>query len=144
MCVCSASLSPSALLCSALQAGLALVLLFVVIGIIVPRARSDLLSWNPAPSREVWSLEGGIDLVLVGLLQGMLSYPFFDPVLTDRTFLASPKTMLKAFISGGTLAAGFIVMFSLIGIFGNVSKLKESHSFSDKISLLPVIPECCG
>ena len=50
----------------------------------------------------------------------MLSYPFFDPVLTDRTFLASPKTMLKSFIVGGTLAAGFIVMFSFIGVYGNM------------------------
>lgn len=27
-------------------------------------------------------------------VQGILSYPFFDPVLTDRAFLAHPQTML--------------------------------------------------
>lgn len=110
----------SSLVSDAIQAALAIVLLVVVIGIITPKARSDLILWNPKPAREVWSLEGGIDLVLVGLMQGLLSYPFFDPVLTDRTFLASPKTMLKSFVVGGTLAAGFIVMFSCIGIYGNM------------------------
>jgi hypothetical protein len=25
-------------------------------------------------------LQGGVDLLIVGLLQGLLSYPFFDPV----------------------------------------------------------------
>ena len=34
--------------------------------------------------------------------------------------MASPKTMLKSFLVGGTLAAGFIVMFSFIGIYGNM------------------------
>lgn len=36
-------------------------------------------SWFP---RNMWSLEGGMDMLVVGLLQGALSYPFFDPVLT--------------------------------------------------------------
>jgi hypothetical protein len=55
----------------------------------------------------------------VSLLQGILSYPFFDPVLTDRCFLAEPKAMIKAFSIGGFLAGVFIVLFSLIGVFGN-------------------------
>lgn len=36
-------------------------------------------AWSPRPR---WTLEGGLDLLVVGLLQGALSYPFFDPVLT--------------------------------------------------------------
>jgi hypothetical protein len=32
----------------------------------------------------MWSLEGGMDMLIVGLLQGALSYPFFDPVLTGE------------------------------------------------------------
>jgi hypothetical protein len=36
-------------------------------------------SWSP---RGMWTLEGGMDMLLVGLMQGALSYPFFDPVLT--------------------------------------------------------------
>lgn len=49
-----------------------------------------------------------MDLLIVGVLQGTLSYPFFDPVLTDRCFLSSPKTMARAFTVGG-LAAGWCV-----------------------------------
>lgn len=33
----------------------------------------------------MWTLEGGRDLVIVGLMQGALSYPFFDPVLTGKS-----------------------------------------------------------
>ena len=33
-------------------------------------------TWAP---RKMWSLEGGVDLLLVGLLQGCGGYPFFDP-----------------------------------------------------------------
>jgi hypothetical protein len=31
-------------------------------------------SWAP---RNMWSLEGGMDMLLVGLMQGALSYPLF-------------------------------------------------------------------
>ncbi|GAQ80925.1 solute symporter family protein [Klebsormidium nitens] len=70
-------------------------------------------------ARSPWSLAGGWDLLIVGLMQGILSYPFFDPVLTDRCFLAEPKAMVKAFSLGGSLAGCFIILFSLIGVFGN-------------------------
>lgn len=33
-------------------------------------------TWAP---RKMWSLEGGVDLLVVGLLQGCGGYPFFDP-----------------------------------------------------------------
>jgi len=49
---------------------------------------------------------------------GALSYPFFDPVLTDRAFLASPKVMLAAFSVGGAIAGTFILLFSFLGIYG--------------------------
>ncbi len=34
-------------------------------------------AWAPRVMR---SLAGGVDLLVTGLLQGILSYPFFDPV----------------------------------------------------------------
>jgi hypothetical protein len=49
---------------------------------------------------------------------GCLSYPFFDPVLTDRAFLAAPRTMLGAFLLGGVIAAVFIFFFGFVGIYG--------------------------
>ncbi|WIA39872.1 hypothetical protein OEZ86_013316 [Tetradesmus obliquus] len=72
-------------------------------------------AWAP---RSMWSLEGGMDMLIVGLLQGALSYPFFDPVLTDRAFLGEPRTMVRSFITGGVMAILFIFLFSFVGIFG--------------------------
>ncbi|EIE27477.1 hypothetical protein COCSUDRAFT_64250 [Coccomyxa subellipsoidea C-169] len=80
--------------------------------------------WEPA---KMWSLKGGVDLLIVALLQGCLSYPFFDPVLTDRAFLAKPSTMLGAFLLGGVVAALFIFFFGFVGIYGNaVATLRPS------------------
>ena len=39
-------------------------------------------------------------------------------VLTDRAFLAEPKTMLWAFMLGGLIAGAFIILFGLLGVFG--------------------------
>lgn len=60
-------------------------------------------------------LDAGVDLLLVALLQ-VLSYPFHDPVLTDRGFITEEKAMLRAFFAAG--AAGFvcILLFSLVGV----------------------------
>ena len=56
-------------------------------------------------------------------MQGILSYPFFDPVLTDRAFLAHPRTMLWAFVLGGAVAATFILIFGFMGIFGSMETI---------------------
>ena len=39
-------------------------------------------------------------------------------VLTDRAFLAEPRTMLWAFLLGGLVAGTFIILFGLLGVFG--------------------------
>ncbi|HET8654464.1 MAG TPA: hypothetical protein VFL93_02935 [Longimicrobiaceae bacterium] len=62
-----------------------------------------------------WTLGGGVDLLLVGVLQS-LSYPFHDPVLTDRGFLADEKTTLRAYFLAGGLGALAIVLFGLVGV----------------------------
>ena len=54
--------------------------------------------------------------LLAALIQGFGSYPFHDPVLTDRAFLAKPRVMLASFLVGGCLAILFIVLFSAVGI----------------------------
>ena len=72
------------------------------------------------------SYEKGL-MGLTGTVQGCLSYPFFDPVLTDRAFLARPSTMLGAFLLGGVIAALFIFFFGFVGIYGNaVATLRPS------------------
>lgn len=87
-------------------------------------------SWAARP---MWSLAGGLDLAIVGLMQGLLSYPFFDPVLTDRAFLAEPHTMAGAFVFGGLLSAAFIFMFSFLGVFGNMQAILDPSSVPDSL-----------
>ena len=53
---------------------------------------------------------------IAALVQGFISYPFHDPVLTDRSFLSTPRTMFAAFLAGGALSFTFIVLFSGVGI----------------------------
>jgi Na+/proline symporter len=60
-------------------------------------------------------LNAGSDLLLVALLQ-MFSYPFHDPVLTDRGFVNNEKTMLKSFVVAGLLGFVAVFVFSLVGV----------------------------
>ena len=81
---------------------------------------SSLFQYNPDPTREMWSLEGGLDLLFTGLIQGALSYTFMDPALTDRAFLASKEVMLGAFALGSAMAIVYITAFGFIGVYGNM------------------------
>ena len=125
----------ASLMSDAIQTVLAFILLFVTYAAIDNNIKGNdklqqylkdnnqddsLFSYNPDPSREMWSLAGGVDLVLTGILQGCLSYTFMDPALTDRAFLASPRVMLPAYLSGSVLAFIFIMLFGCIGVYGNM------------------------
>jgi Na+/proline symporter len=65
-----------------------------------------------------WTLKGGLDTFLVGVVQGLFSYPFFDPVLMDRTMLSDPLTMLKAYWVAGIISIIYILFFGIIGVYG--------------------------
>ena len=56
----------------------------------------------------------------------VLSYPFHDPVLTDRAFLTTPKTMVKGFVIAGLLSGGFILLFSSVGLYARAFGLEGS------------------
>ena len=62
-----------------------------------------------------FKLAAGVDLLLVAGLQ-ILSYPFHDPVLTDRGFITEEKAMLKAFVLAGVGGFFAILAFSFVGI----------------------------
>ncbi|MDX1661547.1 MAG: sodium:solute symporter [Gemmatimonadota bacterium] len=62
-----------------------------------------------------WTLPGGVDLLLVALLQ-VFSYPFHDPVLTDRAFIAPVRTVRRSFGWAGAAGIALILAFSLIGV----------------------------
>jgi Na+/proline symporter len=65
-------------------------------------------------------LDAGIDLLLVAALQ-IFSYPFHDPVLTDRGFINSERTMLRSFVIAGVLGFVCIVAFSLVGVHAGLN-----------------------
>lgn len=106
----------SSLTSDAIQAFLAAVLLFIVLGYSSHYIDGGFTSLFTLGSD--WSIQGGLDLFFVALLQALTSYPFHDPVLTDRAFLSTPKTMLWSFMVGGVVAAGAIVLFSTLGVYG--------------------------
>ena len=66
-----------------------------------------------------WTLVGGVDLIFVALIQ-IFSYPFHDPVLTDRGFITEPKKMLRGFVLAAVAGVLFITFFSFIGIYNRI------------------------
>lgn len=71
----------------------------------------------------VWSLELGLNLFFAAIIQSF-SYPFHDPVLTDRGFLSSPKVTRKSFLWASILGAICIVLFSIIGVYAQSQGMK--------------------
>ncbi|TKD65420.1 sodium:solute symporter [Flavobacterium sp. ASW18X] len=104
----------SSIFTDAIQMVLFAVLLFVVLGTIF----SSENNFTPATviTSGEWKWEMGINLLLAAVLQSF-SYPFHDPVLTDRGFISKPKTTLKAFLWAGLVGGLCIILFSIIGIY---------------------------
>jgi hypothetical protein len=100
----------TSLVTDCIQWGLAVFFLFLALGQILPRT-----GLRPILTAGEFTLRGGVDLVLVALLQ-TLSYPFHDPVLTDRGFLTDVRAMRKSFILAGTGGFLFILLSSWIGV----------------------------
>jgi|TARA_B110001469_G_C9634827_1_gene318086 Na+/proline symporter len=103
----------SSLITDTIQMVLFGVLLFVILGMVLPESEATVSEYV---SSGEWSLAGGVDLLVVALLQ-VLSYPFHDPVMTDRGFIASPKLTLKSFFWASLIGIVCIVLFSWIGIY---------------------------
>jgi SSS family solute:Na+ symporter len=53
-----------------------------------------------------------------------LSYGFHDPVMTDRAFITNPKRMVKGFVLAGLVSGGFILLFSLVGLYSRAQGLE--------------------
>lgn len=106
----------SSLLTDLIQMVLFGVLLFVILGLILPDR--DWAITEFAGSGE-WTLATGGNLLLVALLQ-IFSYPFHDPVLTDRAFISDPRTTLKSFIAATFIGGICIILFSFVGIYGSM------------------------
>ena len=100
----------SSILTDAAQAAIFVIALVWVLGLVLPNHSTIELT-----STSHWALNAGVDLFLVACLQ-LLSYPFHDPVLTDRGFISEEKSMLRAFTLAGVLGFVAILAFSLIGV----------------------------
>ncbi|WP_300304217.1 hypothetical protein [Ferrovibrio sp.] len=112
----------ASLLTDRLQTILALVLLGVVLAVLLPN-----LSMKGIPSTPPAIHQAGLTFCLLALVQ-VLSYPFHDPVMTDRGFLNKPRDMLKSFVLAGIISGGFIFLFSFVGLYARAEGLTGSPS----------------
>ena len=103
----------SSILTDVVQMGLFGILLFVVLASIYSTTNFSL---EQTVNSGVWSFDTGLNLLFAALLQSF-SYPFHDPVLTDRAFLSSPKVTLRSFLLASVLGGACIVLFSVIGVY---------------------------
>jgi len=106
------------------QAALAVLFLAVILGFIASDEdfSKDTNAFEYSPGEQIYGVDGWQPgwwaYTAAGVLGGSVSYPWFDPVLTDRAFLGRPKTMLKSFFVGGFLAMCFIFFYAVIGVYG--------------------------
>lgn len=114
----------ASLLTDRIQAILAFVLLGVVLTVLFPG-----LSMKGLPEVPIDLRQAGITFCLLALVQ-ILSYPFHDPVLTDRAFLSPPRQMLKSFFLAALISGGFIFLFSFIGLYARAFGLPANPSVS--------------
>ncbi|MGB0980886.1 MAG: sodium:solute symporter family transporter [Winogradskyella sp.] len=80
-------------------------------------------SANDVITSGTWSFELGLNLCFAAILQSF-SYPFHDPVLTDRAFISSPKVTLKSFLWASLIGAICIILFSIIGVYAKTQGFK--------------------
>ena len=107
----------SSILTDVIQMGLFGVLLVVILGAIFPRVDYAI---TPFLYSGEWTMAAGGNLLLVAILQSF-SYPFHDPVLTGRAFLSDPQTTLKAFLYATPIGFACILLFSIVGIYGQMA-----------------------
>jgi solute:Na+ symporter, SSS family len=114
----------ASLLTDRIQAILAVVLLGVVLTVLFPG-----LSMKGLPEVPIDLQQAGITFCLLALVQ-VLSYPFHDPVMTDRGFLSPPRQMLKSFFLAALISGAFIFLFSFIGLYARAHGLPANPSVS--------------
>jgi Na+/proline symporter len=119
----------ASLLTDRIQTIVIFILLGIVLAVLFPGLESKGL-----PIVDAATTGAGLTFCGLALVQ-ILSYPFHDPVLTDRAFLNAPRDMLKSFFLAAVLSGGFIFLFSLIGLYGKAFGLPANPSVSVPASL---------
>lgn len=96
------------------------VLLFILLIFILPKGNAAIKDYFTSGT---WTMEGGLSLLFAVFIQ-IFSYPFHDPVLTDRGFVSSPGKTLKSYIGATIFGFICILLFSFIGIFARFKGLE--------------------
>ena len=96
------------------------VLLIIILGAVF--TKGDISVKEVALSGS-WTFELGLNLFFAAIIQSF-SYPFHDPVLTDRAFLSSPRVTRRSFLWASVLGAICIVLFSVIGVYAQSQGMK--------------------
>lgn len=106
----------SSILTDGIQMAFFGVLLMIILGAILPK--TDYKVGEFLTSGE-WRWATGGNLLLVAVLQSF-SYPFHDPVMTDRSFLSDPATTRRAFFWAVPIGFISILLFSFVGVYGGM------------------------
>jgi SSS family solute:Na+ symporter len=118
----------SSIVTDVIQSVLFVVVMLVVLFLVLPQhGPAKLLSIGE------FQLNTGVDLLLVALLQ-VISYPFHDPVLTDRGFITEEKTMLRAMVWSGILGFICIFAFSLVGVHAKLEGLPGGDNMPGEVA----------
>jgi Na+/proline symporter len=96
------------------------ILLIIILGVIFSEPE---INAGEMITSGTWSMELGLNLFFAAILQSF-SYPFHDPVLTDRGFITSPKITRKSFLWAAVLGGICIVLFSLVGVYARQAGLQ--------------------
>jgi Na+/proline symporter len=110
----------SSLLTDFIQMVLFSVLLCLILGVLLPREQGNIGQFVQTGE---WSAAQGLNLVFAVLIQ-VLSYPFHDPVMTDRGFLTRPKTTLYVFLAATVIGFFCILLFSFVGIYARMQGMQ--------------------
>lgn len=95
-------------------------------------------SWSP---RRMWSLEGGVDMLIVGLLQGCGGYPFFDPCAPP----AGPSRTPQRRVTGGVCCSWSGCCLDDVRYVSEIVMpcFTEAEAPSDAWRLLKSSQRCC-
>ena len=121
----------TALMTDLVQMGLFVLLLGIILGILMPHEQGDVLKFIQSGE---WKLSQGLNLLFVALIQ-IFSYPFHDPVLTDRGFISPPKTTLKSYALATLFGFTCILLFSFVGIYARFNQLEGEATVAVSRSL---------
>jgi len=125
----------SSLLTDFVQMLLFAVLLCFILGVLLPREQGNVGAFVQSGS---WQMAQGLNLLFAVLIQ-VLSYPFHDPVMTDRGFLTRPKTTLWVFISATVIGFLCILLFSFVGIYARLQGMQGQAAVEVARSMGPVM-----